>query len=83
MTDTWVPMTNVGAPSPRSAHVMRWTGTELIVWGGNNGTYINTGALYQPPGLSPGLYSAEVQITTTGTEFTSTVPVNVTLNVTP
>jgi len=83
VTDTWVPMTNVGAPSPRSAHVMRWTGTELIIWGGNDGTWLNTGALYQPPGLSPGLYSAEAQITATVPGFTFSVPVKVTLNVTP
>lgn len=34
-TDTWTPMTAVGAPSPRLDATAVWTGTALIVWGGS------------------------------------------------
>ena len=33
-TDTWRPITDVGAPSAREDDVVVWTGTEMIVWGG-------------------------------------------------
>jgi acyl-CoA synthetase (AMP-forming)/AMP-acid ligase II len=32
--DTWVPMTEVGAPSARLGAITVWTGSEMIVWGG-------------------------------------------------
>ena len=31
-------MVQAGAPSPRHAHSAVWTGTEMIVWGGYDGT---------------------------------------------
>ncbi|WP_181233848.1 Kelch repeat-containing protein [Enhygromyxa salina] len=34
-TDTWSVMTQVGAPDPRDDHAVVWTGTQMIVWGGN------------------------------------------------
>jgi N-acetylneuraminic acid mutarotase len=33
-TESWRPMTEQGAPSPRAAHTAVWTGEEMIVWGG-------------------------------------------------
>ena len=46
-TDSWLP-TN-GAPTARSGHTAVWTGSEMIVWGGYNGTsYANTGSRYSP-----------------------------------
>lgn len=36
-SDTWTPMTTVGAPSPRYYATAVWTGTEMIVWGGWGG----------------------------------------------
>src|SRR5262245_711997 len=33
-TDTWRPMSQVNAPTPRSQMAAVWTGQELIVWGG-------------------------------------------------
>ncbi len=33
-TDTWRPMSAIGAPEPREDHAAIWTGTEMIVWGG-------------------------------------------------
>ncbi len=40
----------VGAPSERSYHCAVWTGTELIIWGGQNSslTALNTGGRYNP-----------------------------------
>ncbi|MBI2900454.1 MAG: hypothetical protein HYY17_09720, partial [Planctomycetes bacterium] len=34
--------------SGRSAHAAVWTGREMIVWGGYNGTYLDTGGRYDP-----------------------------------
>jgi N-acetylneuraminic acid mutarotase len=49
--DAWTPM-NAGptAPSPRSSHSAVWTGTEMIVWGGQSSTegLTATGARYDP-----------------------------------
>lgn len=50
-TDTWLPMSTVGAPSPRRWHTAIWTGTELIVWGGVGNDYrypSGSGARYNP-----------------------------------
>jgi hypothetical protein len=52
-TDTWTPTSRAGAvPSPRLRHTAVWTGTEMIVWGGeptfNAGVYLNTGGRYNP-----------------------------------
>lgn len=33
--DKWLPISMVGAPSPRRDHAAVWTGTEMLVWGGN------------------------------------------------
>ncbi len=33
-TDSWVATTTTGAPSARFLHTAVWTGTEMIVWGG-------------------------------------------------
>ena len=54
-TDTWLP-TSRGpyCPSPRFGHTAVWTGTEMIVWGGQNtssgdpASYTNTGGRYDP-----------------------------------
>ncbi|MBK9254322.1 MAG: hypothetical protein IPM42_02415 [Saprospiraceae bacterium] len=47
--DEWTEMSTVGAPSPRFHHTTVWTGTEMIVWGGQNGSSVlNNGAKYNP-----------------------------------
>ena len=33
-TDTWRPLTGVGAPESREDHTAMWSGTEMLVWGG-------------------------------------------------
>jgi hypothetical protein len=52
-TNTWAPVTSVGAPTARFGHTAVWTGTEMIVWGGNSCTAcpnpgVDTGAKYNP-----------------------------------
>src|ERR1700681_2551358 len=64
VTATWVDTTLVGAPEARSSHVLVWTGTTMIAWGGvNPTTNLNTGAIYRPPGMSVGSSSSQVTVT--------------------
>jgi N-acetylneuraminic acid mutarotase len=47
--DTWTPTNTTNAPAGRYLHTAVWTGSEMIVWGGNNfGTLLNTGGRYSP-----------------------------------
>jgi hypothetical protein len=47
--DTWSATTLTNAPSPRTGHAAVWTGSEMIVWGGDSGsTFLNTGGRYNP-----------------------------------
>lgn len=49
-TDTWSTTPGASAPSPRQVHTAIWTGTKMIVWGGEdtNGTVNGTGAALVP-----------------------------------
>jgi hypothetical protein len=49
-TDSWTTTTTMNAPSPRWGHTAVWTGTEMIVWGGDDagGGPLNTGGTYNP-----------------------------------
>ncbi|KAF5407886.1 MAG: hypothetical protein Udaeo2_19570 [Candidatus Udaeobacter sp.] len=48
-TDTWIPTRSSDRPSPRDSHTAVWTGSEVIVWGGFDGTNdINSGGRYDP-----------------------------------
>ena len=45
----WRPVTGTGAPRARTDHVAHWTGTEMIIWGGQTGAEeLGDGALYNP-----------------------------------
>jgi len=53
LTDTWQPMSPLGAPAPRYAATAVWTGQQMMVWGGWGcldptfcGTALKTGGLY-------------------------------------
>jgi hypothetical protein len=47
--DSWTEISLTGAPSGRELHTAVWSGSEMIVWGGNNGdNYLNTGGRYNP-----------------------------------
>ena len=47
--DTWTATSTTNAPNARSSHTTVWTGSEMIVWGGYNGSsLLNTGGRYNP-----------------------------------
>ena len=49
VSNTWSPMAAAGAPSARSSHAAVWTGTQMIVWGGNaKSWYLSSGGRYDP-----------------------------------
>ncbi|MBK8622227.1 MAG: hypothetical protein IPN79_10805 [Saprospiraceae bacterium] len=50
VTDTWTTIATTNAPSGRINHTAIWTGTEMIIWGGQltTNTYTNTGHKYNP-----------------------------------
>ena len=47
--DTWTTTNPTSAPSARAGHTAVWTGSEMIVWGGETSgpTYFNTGGRVQ------------------------------------
>src|SRR5947207_10447368 len=46
-TDTWTATSTANAPSSRHLHTAIWTGSEMIVWGGYDGSSsLNTGGRY-------------------------------------
>ena len=48
-TDQWVATSTANAPEARGFHTAVWTGNEMIVWGGYDGTsYWNSGGKYDP-----------------------------------
>lgn len=54
-TGSWLAVSAVSAPSPRSGHSMVWTGARVIVWGGRAdlgggqlGDVLDDGGLYDP-----------------------------------
>ena len=50
LMDTWAPTSTGGiVPAARKWHTAVWTGAEMIVWGGDDGTtYLNSGGRYDP-----------------------------------
>ncbi len=44
----WQPLGLASAPSPRTGHTAVWTGSRMLVWGGLNGSPLDTGAAYDP-----------------------------------
>jgi N-acetylneuraminic acid mutarotase len=55
-SDTWTPMSTIGAPIGRQSHSALWTGSRMLIWGGlaqvaagSDTTYqITDGGLYDP-----------------------------------
>ncbi len=49
VTDTWTPTSTLNAPSQRYSHVAVWTGNQMVVWGGYDGSSnLSTGGRYDP-----------------------------------
>ena len=48
--DTWTATSITNAPAARFWHTAVWTGSEMIVWGGNDASFqrLNTGGRYNP-----------------------------------
>jgi len=46
--DTWTATSTTNAPSGRQQHTAVWTGSEMIVWGGDHSIFVNTGGRYNP-----------------------------------
>jgi hypothetical protein len=47
--ETWTATSTVGAPSARSYQTAVWTGTKMIVWGGESDAGdLNSGGIYDP-----------------------------------
>src|SRR2546423_5457931 len=47
--NTWTATATASVPEGRYAHTAIWTGSEMIIWGGGNGSSsLNTGARYNP-----------------------------------
>jgi hypothetical protein len=44
----WTPMATNGAPSPRTGAAAIWTGSRLLVWGGQGESLLGDGASYDP-----------------------------------
>jgi len=48
-TDSWTPTsTGANVPGGRYGHTAVWTGTQMVVWGGNKSIDLNTGGRYDP-----------------------------------
>ena len=41
--DSWIATSTTNSPLIRAYHTATWTGSEMIVWGGYKGSYLNTG----------------------------------------
>src|SRR5206468_3557498 len=50
--DLWTPISTVNDDGYPVDHTAVWTGTEMIVWGGEYGSYRNVGGRYDPAGDS-------------------------------
>ena len=46
--DSWLRIENGAPPDPRESYTVVWTGTEMIVWGGNTSGSVNSGGRYNP-----------------------------------
>src|SRR5947208_8471066 len=53
-TDSWTATSITNVPSERARHTAIWTGSEMIVWSGNDGfSYLNAGERYRTPTSPP------------------------------
>ena len=46
--DYWAATSRTNVPEARGSHTAVWTGSEMIVWGGDGNADLNTGARYNP-----------------------------------
>jgi hypothetical protein len=79
-TDSWTATSTAGAPGARDQHTAVWTGSEMIVWGGYNGSVLNTGGRYCAQSQAPMAQSAFSR-KTHGAAGTFDIPLPLTGNV--
>lgn len=48
VADVWSAMWTTGQPAGSSGHVSVWTGSRLVVWGGQFAAVLNSGGIYDP-----------------------------------
>ncbi|MDD1632376.1 MAG: hypothetical protein LUP91_09235, partial [Methylococcaceae bacterium] len=48
IADAWTPTNEGDAPTARFDHMAFWTGSRMMVWGGVDGNWVNTGGSYHP-----------------------------------
>jgi N-acetylneuraminic acid mutarotase len=50
ITDSWTPTSTTNAPSARGLYAAVWSGSEMIIWGGNDQNFLllDTGGRYNP-----------------------------------
>jgi hypothetical protein len=46
ITDSWTNTSSTNAPSAREKHTAVWSGSEMIVWGGDGPDFLSTGGRY-------------------------------------
>ena len=55
VVNSWTATSLVNAPTARLLFTAIWTGTQMIIWGGDHGPYTSTGALYcDATSIAPG-----------------------------
>jgi len=48
VANAWTAVAKGGAPAGRRGHTAVWSGSRMIVWGGNGGSDLNSGGRYDP-----------------------------------
>lgn len=52
-SDSWTSVATAGGPTPRSGHSAAWTGSSMLIWGGDDGLgALADGGIYDPVGDS-------------------------------
>jgi hypothetical protein len=73
--NSWSTISKNGAPTPRYWTASVWTGSEMLVWGGEDATFLSDGARYNPSGSVPTTTaSATPTITSTPTVTPTVTP---------
>lgn len=65
----WLATTVTAAPAARTGHSAVWTGSEMLIWGGNgSGGALSSGGAYTPPtgALVPGVEGSWTSLATSG-----------------
>jgi alpha-tubulin suppressor-like RCC1 family protein/subtilisin family serine protease/N-acetylneuraminic acid mutarotase len=71
--DRWLPLPVSGAPVPRAKHEAVWTGTEMILWGGESATGDRSdGGMYRPPAAQNLAVTPTPSVTATSTALSVT-----------